>query len=73
MSVGVGVFSLLSLCCSLSKYNFNVLHHFKYKFSNILFWGTIFLDSVVKISFHLAVLMLSRQEPSVSHVHQFSG
>jgi hypothetical protein len=51
--------SLLSLYCSLSKYIFNVLHHFKYKFSSILFRGTIFLDSVVKMHFHLAVLMFS--------------
>jgi hypothetical protein len=72
MSVRVRVFSLLSLYCSLSQYNFNVLHHFKYKFSSILFRGTIFLDSVVKIHFHLSVLMFSWQKPSVSHVHQFS-
>jgi hypothetical protein len=72
MSVGVGFLSLLSLYYSLPKYNFNVLHHFKYKFSSILFWDTIFLDSVVKMVFHLAILMFSRQEPSVLHVHQFS-
>jgi hypothetical protein len=65
--------SLLSLYYSLSKYNFNIHHHFKYKFSSILFQGTIFLDSVVKMAFHLAILMFSWQEPPVSHVHQFSG
>jgi hypothetical protein len=65
--------SLLSLYCSLSKYNFHVLHHFKYKFSSILSWGTIFLNSVVKMTFHLVVLMFSWQEPPVSHVHQFFG
>jgi hypothetical protein len=45
---------------------------FKYKFSSILFQGTIFLDGVVKMHFHLMVLMFSWQKPSVSHVHQFS-
>jgi hypothetical protein len=38
----------LSLYYSLSKYSFNVLHHFKYKFTSILFRGTIFLDGVVR-------------------------
>jgi hypothetical protein len=65
--------SLLSLYCSLPKYNLNDLYHLKYKFSCIPFQGTIFLDRVIEMPFHLAVLMFSLQEPLVLHEHQFFG
>jgi hypothetical protein len=50
--------SLLSLYCSLSKYNFNVLHHFKYMFSSILMfsWPLSFSAVLSKCIFILRYL-----------------
>jgi hypothetical protein len=73
MSVRVGVFFLF--CPFTLPFPNTTLMFFTIsnKISSILFWGTIFLNNVVKMTFHFVVLMFSRQEPLVSHVHQFSG
>jgi hypothetical protein len=48
--------SLLFLYCSLSKYNFNVLYQFKYKFSVYCFRALSFLTVLLKCIFILQYL-----------------